>query len=187
MLEADTQTLTRTLATDLDGAFPDLVRMLQDDVYSGALRLTGNRADAEDVAQEAFVRAYRALGEYPPERIRRLKLRGWVWTIALNLCRNRARSHSRKPESALPAGLDPAEPGTGPEQAVLDLDGAERLGALVAGLPWGQRQSVVLRHVVGLSYNEIAGLLDRPAGTVKSDVHRALARLRELLQPEVTT
>ncbi|MCB2222734.1 MAG: RNA polymerase sigma factor [Actinobacteria bacterium] len=177
-------TLTAALAADLDGAFPDLVRLLQDDLFSGALRLTGGWADAEDVAQEAFVRAYRALQGYPPERIRALRLRGWMWTIALNLCRNRARSRARRPETALGEGVEPPDTGVGPEQAALDADGSGRLGALVAGLPWAQRRGVVLRHVVGLSYEEIAAAVERPVGTVKADVHRGLARLRAAVGTE---
>ena len=186
MTHSTTDTLTKALAADLDRAFPDLVRLLQDDLYSGALRITGNPADAQDIAQETFVRAYRALAGYSPERIRRLQVQGWMWTIAINLCRNRARGRSRKPEQALPAGFDPASAEAGPEQSALSADAAERLGAQVAGLPWPQRQAVVLRHVVGLGYAEISEVLGRPAGTVKADVHRALARLREMITPEET-
>ena len=105
------QALPAALAADRDAAFPHLVRALIDGVYSGALRLTGSRADAEDVTQEAFLRAYRALGAYPPERIRELRLREWVWTIAANLCRNRARSRQRHPEEALPAEAAAGRPG----------------------------------------------------------------------------
>src|SRR5690606_22516524 len=76
--------LCRRLAADLDGAFPDLVDALASDVYSGLRRLAG-ADDAEDLTQETFIRAYRALGEYDAERIRNLRLRAWVWTIALNL------------------------------------------------------------------------------------------------------
>ena len=177
---------TAALAADLDRAFPDMVALLQDDLFSGILRMTGNRADAEDLAQETFIRAYRALQGYPPKRIRQLRLRGWLWTIAINLCRNRARRRSRKPETSLPTGFEPTDRATGPEQAVIDLDGGERLGMAVAGLPFAQRDAVVLRHVVGLSYNEIAEAMERPVGTVKADVHRALARLRELVPSEET-
>ena len=176
--------LPAALADDLDRAFPDLVRLTQDDVYSGALRMTGNRADAEDVAQEAYVRAYRALGGYPAERIRSLQVRGWVWTIAANLCRNRARSRSRKPETALPDRMPLADGDPGPEKTVLALDAGARLGGLVAGLPWAQRAAVVLRHVVGLGYAEISEALERPVGTVKADVHRGLAALRTMLETE---
>lgn len=184
MSTIDIDTLPVSLAGDLDGAFPDLVRMLQDDVFSGALRMTGNRADAEDITQEAFVRAYRALSGYPAARIRDLQVRGWVWTIAANLCRNRARSRARKPEMSMPDGMPVADASPGPEQIVLDLDGGERLAARVATLPWAQREAVVLRHVVGLGYAEIGEALERPVGTVKADVHRAIARLREMVTPE---
>jgi len=184
MSTIDIDILPDSLAADLDGAFPHLVRMVQDDVFSGALRMTGNRADAEDIAQEAFVRAYRALTGYPAARIRDLQVRGWVWTIAANLCRNRARSRARKPEAAIPEGMPIVDTTPGPEQIVLDLDGGERLAAQVATLPWAQREAVVLRHVVGLGYAEIGEALDRPVGTVKADVHRALARLRDMVQPE---
>lgn len=180
----DVDSLPAALAADLDRAFPDLVEALQHDVFSGALRLTGNRADAEDVAQEAFVRAYRALSAYPADRVRAMHLRGWVWTIAANLCRNRARSRSRKPEAALPDTLPIVDPAPGPEQLTLGSATREHLAGLVAELPWAQREAVVLRHVVGLGYAEIAAALDRPTGTVKADVHRGLARLRETLVPE---
>ena len=187
MTNHTTNTLNRSLAADLDGAFPALVRLLQNDLFSGALRMTGNRTDAEDIAQETFIRAYRALSGYSTARIRDLQIRGWMWTITINLCRNRARSRSRKPERALPEGFEPPALSAGPEQIVLEMEGSERLGARVAELPWAQRQAVVLRHVVGLGYAEIADVVERPVGTVKTDVHRALARLREMFQPEETS
>jgi RNA polymerase sigma-70 factor (ECF subfamily) len=177
--------LTTRLAADLDAAFPDLVRLVQDGVYSGALRMTGNPADAEEVTQDALVRAYGALRGYPPERIRTLSPKGWVWTIAANLCRNRARTRSRRPETALPDGIDAVEDGGAgtEEQAVGALDRA-RLAGHLAGLPWPMRAAVVLRHVVGLGYPEIAAALDRPTGTVKADVHRGLGRLRAAIERE---
>ena len=84
----------------------------------------------------------------------------------------------------MPDGMPIADATPGPEQIVMDLDGAKRLAARVATLPWVQREAVVLRHVVGLGYAEIGEALERPVGTVKADVHRALARLREMVQPE---
>ncbi|MDX1689405.1 MAG: sigma-70 family RNA polymerase sigma factor [Acidimicrobiia bacterium] len=175
----DVAALPGRLAADLDAAFPDVVRALQDDVFSGALRMTRDRHAAEDIAQEAFARGYRALRTYDAERIRALALRGWIWTIAANLCRNRARSRSRRPESPL-ADRDVADEAASPESVALASEGP--LAALVGGLPWPQRAGVVLRHVVGLSYEEIADALDRPVGTVKSDVHRGLAALRSHLE-----
>jgi RNA polymerase sigma-70 factor (ECF subfamily) len=181
--DTDLTRLAARLAVDVDGAFPDLVRRLQDGVYSGALRMTGSPTDAEDVAQEAFLRAYRALGDYPAERVRSLRLQAWVWTIAANLCRNRARARSRRPEEPLQART-PADPDPTPEQAAVAGDERDRLAGHVAALAWPQRAAVVLRHVVGMGYGEIARALDRPEGTVKSDVHRALARLRTVLMTE---
>ena len=86
-----TEQLTARLARDLDGAFEELVRDHQDTVYGVALRLVGNAHDAEDVAQDAFVRAYRALSGWPPARIHELRVRPWLARITLNLVRNRAR------------------------------------------------------------------------------------------------
>jgi RNA polymerase sigma factor (sigma-70 family) len=177
--------LTSRLAADLDDAFPDLVRRVQDGVFSGALRMTGNRADAEEITQEALVRAYRALRGYPPERIRALRPAGWVWTIAANLCRNRSRARSRRPETALPAGLEAVEdPGAGTEERAVGSIGLAHLAGHLAALPWPMRAAVVLRHVVGLGYQEIAEALDRPQGTVKADVHRGLTRLRAAVERE---
>ena len=182
----DLQPLAAALAADLDRAFPDLVRATQDDVFSGALRMTGNRSDAEEITQEAFVRAYRALREYPAGRIRELRVRGWVWTIAANLCRNRARTRSRKPEDPLESGLLRPDPAPGPEAEALGSLDRDRLAAHLARLSWPMRSAVVMRHVVGLGYQEIATALDRPPGTVKADVHRGLKRLRTALQEETT-
>ena len=84
------------LAEDLDGAFEDLVRSYQDRLFSFALRLTGRREDAEEIAQDAFVRAYRALSTYPAERIRGMSLRAWLYQITLNVTRNRMRGKKPK-------------------------------------------------------------------------------------------
>lgn len=166
--------LAARLAHDLDGTFPDLVTSMQDDLHSGLRRLHG--PDAEDLAQETFIRAYQALGGYDAERIRTMRLRGWLWTIALNLGRNRVRDRTRRPR---PVPLEDEHGIADPEPA----DAAawdrrlSRLGPM-------RRQAVVLRHVVGLDYEEIASALDRPVGTVKSDVHRGLERLRMIMEEE---
>src|SRR6476646_10531782 len=83
-----TQRLTDRLAADLDGDFEDLVREHQDRLYSLALRYVGNPSDAEELTQDAFVRAYRALEKYDEQRTRDLDLRPWLTTILLNACRN---------------------------------------------------------------------------------------------------
>ncbi len=175
--------LARRLADHRDRAFVDLVHAFHHGLYSGALRLTGNRQDAEEVTQEAFVRAYRALGRYPREQIESLRLEPWLWTITLNLCRNLARTKRRKPPpTTLERSPEPVS-GDSPEASALDAtDDAwqRRLGQLNDSV----RHAVVLRHVVGMGYAEIAEALDRPVGTVKSDVHRGIAQLRTILTSE---
>lgn len=176
--------LAAALAQDLDTAFPDLVRTLQDGVFSGAWRMVGNRHDAEEIAQEAFLRAYRALREYPASRIRELDPGAWVWTIAANLCRNHHRTRSRRPVTTELA-VEPVAADRGPEVETLDREVGNDLAAALLDLSWPMRAAVVLHHVVGLPYDGVADALGRPVGTVKADVHRGLARLRTRLQ-EVT-
>ena len=180
----DVSRLAAALADDPDAAFPDLVRALQDGVFAGTLRLTGSRADAEEITQEAFVHAYRALRAYPHDRVRELRVREWVWTIALNLCRNRARTRRRRPEGSLDREPALPDPSPGPEHQALAAAERERLARHLARLPWATRAAVVLRHVAGLTYAEIAATLARPPGTVKSDVYRGLQRLRDSLEEE---
>lgn len=167
------------LADDLGAAFADLLAAYGSAVYTTALRVCPQPADAEDVAAETFARAYAALRGYPPERIRALRLRPWLITIALNLCRNQARAASRRPTVvALGQVGEPPDPATGPEQRALDRDDRARLTGLLIDLPEPQRVAVVLRHVVGLSPAEISAAMSCPEGTAKSHVSRALAALR---------
>ena len=173
--------LAAALATDLDGAFPDLVRATSNGVFSGALRLVGNRHDAEEIAQEAYLRAYRALQGYPAQRIRELNPEAWMWTIAANLCRNHHRTRSRRPQTT-ESHTDPADHAPGPEATAVERSQEEWLAAELAQLTWPMRAAVVLHHVVGLPYEEVAAALGRPVGTVKADVHRGLARLRTRLE-----
>lgn len=167
-------TLCKAMAEDLDTHFPTVVKTLQGDVHAGLRRLHG--ADAEDLTQETFVRAYRALRTYPPARIEALQLRGWIWTIALNLGRNRVRDQSRRPipvELHDHHGVEDPEP---PDTRAWD----KRLQSLSLT----QRRAVVLRHVVGLSNEDVATAMGRPIGTVKADVHRGLAKLRTIIEEE---
>ncbi len=175
------QDLNDQLAEDVDSAFPDLVRTFQDGIYSGAIQLTRNAHDAQDVTQETFVRAYRALRRYDPDRIRGLELRPWMWTITLNLCRNRARSKARRPEVG--GVVDrPAEDANPEEHAVAaDLDVWRRR---LARLSHPQRTAVVLHHVVGLPHGEVASITGRNESTTRSDLRRGLAALRAIVEEE---
>jgi RNA polymerase sigma factor (sigma-70 family) len=187
VMDADTHDaeIVGLLAAGIDNAFPVLVGAFENGLFSGLLRIVGNRADAEDLAQETFTRAYRALRDFQPERIRALRLRGWLWTIALNLTRNRARTTSRRPPPLeLTPPLEPAVSGPGPEELTLDAEAEREWQRRLSALRPAQRNAVVLRHVVGLSYDELALATGRPAGTIKADVHRGLAKLRALLDEE---
>jgi len=172
----DDAALTAALARDLDGAFESLVLAHQDRLFTIAWRIGGDRHDAEELVQDCFIRAYRALGTYPAARIRELRLRGWLTTILLNAGRNRARIH-RVPTTEL--AFEPgAEPASDP---LARRDERETWARLLAALSPAQRAAVVLRHVDGLSYAEIAEATGRPEGTVKAHVHRGLAALRTAL------
>lgn len=177
MTKPDLSTLAHDLASDLDGAFATYVRATADGIYGGSLRMLGDREEAEDVMQEAYARAYHALSGYPETRIRALRLRGWTWTIAANLCRNRLRSRARKPTSSLESTDVEATDAATDESALSGI--GEALRSALLELPFAQRAAVVLRHVVDLPYDEVAEALKRPVGTIKSDVHRGLARLRD--------
>jgi RNA polymerase sigma-70 factor (ECF subfamily) len=178
----DDTTLADALANDLDASFETLVRAHVDRCHAIALRVLGDPHDAEEVAQDALVRAYRALAGYDAARIRELRLRPWLATIVLNLSRNRIRRSGPPTTSLQPlleAGVEPRTPAAD-DPAAIALRGSERerLAALLAGLPDLYRIPVVLRHVDDLSYAELAEVLGRPEGTLKAQVHRGLAMLR---------
>jgi len=176
----------RRLADDLDRAFPEFLAHHGNLVYGIALRSTKRPADAEDLAQEAFIRAYRALADYSPERTRELRLRGWLAAIVGNLGRNRARR--KAPDTSVLEGVAEvrADEAPQPDRIVEHREAALAWRARLDALPRRYRRAVELRHVSGLTYPELAEALDRPLGTVKSDVHRGLKLLREALMQEET-
>jgi RNA polymerase sigma-70 factor (ECF subfamily) len=162
-------------------AFAALVTLHERFVYNLALRTLGNAEDAADAAQEAFVRAWLALGEFRGQA----QFRTWLYRIVLNLCLNRVPRLRRDlnaltqeewvdlPESASPAN-DP----------VASLEATELRGLLhreIDQLPEQYRLLVSLRYQHELSYDEIAALVGLPVGTVKTGLFRAKARLREAL------
>jgi RNA polymerase sigma factor (sigma-70 family) len=170
--------LSRALRRDFDSGFTELVRAHQPGIYAGALRLMWRRETAEDIAQDTFLRAYRALSEYSEDRLDEMAFRPWLWTIALNLCRNHA---TRTPRThPLPdtdrVGIEDVEP--------FDDD---HWRAALDQLSDPQRTAVVLRHVADVPVAEIADATGRPVGTVKSDISRGLDRLRTIIEPEVRT
>lgn len=175
--------LPARLATDLDGSFVDLVRTHQDLVFGVAFRVVGDGASAEDVAQEAFVRAYRTLKRYPPQRVSDLKPRPWLAKIALNLAKNHVRSRRLHTELDDVAERVPSAD-EGPVRLAERRDDRRMWVRLLAGLPDRYRLAVALRHVEGLPYEELSATLKRPVGSIKSDVHRGIALLRAAYDAE---
>jgi RNA polymerase sigma-70 factor (ECF subfamily) len=181
--------LLAELAVDRDAAFEALVISYQDRLYAFALRLSGRPADAEDLTQDALLRAYAALGHYPPERIRALALRPWLYQITLNVYRNWRRGQPRAivsfdPSDGSPPPDPPADEREGPPLIAERRESGRELGARLLALPEQQRIPLVLRHVEGWPYAEIAALLGQPIGTVKANVHRGARRLRSALGEE---
>ncbi len=181
LAEVDEQ-LRLGLLVDLDAGFADVVRVYERVVYSVALRLTRHPYDAEDLAADAFLRAYRALCGYDSARVRDLRLRPWLLTILRNTARNAARDASRRPGP--PPAFEPAEDlaaGPSVEEQVEGEQAQRAWGELLARLPATQRAAVVLRHVEDLPTSEVAQILGCPEGTAKSHISRGLIRLRALL------
>ena len=152
-------------------AFDALVRRHQGAVYRVALRMLGSEVDAQDAAQEALVQAWRALSTFRGESA----FSTWLYRIVTNRCLN-ARA-ARRPMEALPDVLIDRD--SDPPEA---LERSERLRALVRGLlelPAEQRAALVLRELEGLSYEEIAQVLEVSVPAVKGRIHRARLALLE--------
>jgi RNA polymerase sigma factor (sigma-70 family) len=160
-------------------SWDEIVRAHSARVYRLAYRLTGNRHDAEDLTQEVFVRVFRSLSSYTPGTFE-----GWLHRITTNLFLDQARRRQKIRFDALAADAEQRLPGRGPspERAfhdqMFDADVAEAL----AQLPPDFRAAVVLCDIEGLSYEEIAEVLDVKLGTVRSRIHRGRTLLRRALE-----
>lgn len=168
-------TIIEAMLEDFDGGFTELVRAHQPGIFSGAYRLTRSRMEAEDVAQETMLRAYRSLTGFNDDRLSELRIRPWLWTIALNLIRSRARKPREDSEAT-----EWMHPPTHDHEPIDDDAWNDRLDRLKGS----QRTAIVLRHVLDLPIAEIAEITERPEGTVKADISRGLASLRRTLERE---
>ncbi len=172
-------------------SFDTIVDDYQRKLYGFALRMTGNREDAEEIVQDAFVRAYRALGKMSAEQRAELRLQPWLYTITLNVTRNRLRT--KRPLSiALDALADPdallrgvTDEPPRPERIVEQNAEVALVEQALLQLPMHLRAAATLRFIEGRSHPEIAEILDQPIGTVKSHVHRAVRILRRILGPQI--
>ena len=166
--------IARSAGGDLD-AYDRLVGLYQDRVYQVAYRITGNREDAWDAAQETFLSAFRSLPRFRGASA----FSTWVHRIAANAALDLIRRRPTHPlvsleDVTVSAGDDPAETATRSELQ-------RRIHRAITTLPADQRVVVVLRDVQGLSYEEIAGVLRLPLGTVRSRLSRAREALRRQL------
>jgi RNA polymerase sigma-70 factor, ECF subfamily len=175
--DTDADLVAATLAGHTD-AYGALVQRHQRRVYLGLLQLCRDRAEAEDLTQEAFVRAYRALASFDPA----YRFPPWLFRIAINLWRNSRRRAGR--EVALEgdeAGDDAPPPlpdgAPSPEAQAEAAELRRRVWRAVDALPAEARRIVVMRHAMELSYEEIAAATDLPMGTVKSRLARARQEL----------
>jgi RNA polymerase sigma-70 factor (ECF subfamily) len=154
-----------------------------DALYHVALRLTRNRAEAEDVVQEAFLRAFRSFDRFNPGT----NCRAWLFTILRNVFLNRVRSQGREVLEAEVGGLDQVEVttdtqvGRNPEEQFLQTMLHGDVDRALATLPLAFREAVLLVDIEGLTYREVAEVLDCPIGTVMSRLSRGRALLRRAL------
>ena len=159
-------------------SWDEVVRLHADRVYRLAYRLSGNRADAEDLTQETFVRVFRSLADYSPGTFE-----GWLHRITTNLFLDMARRRQRIRFEALPddAGDRLAAKTPGPEQAYAQLNLDPEVQHALDELPPDFRAAVVLCDLEELSYEEIAATLGVKVGTVRSRIHRGRVLLRGAL------
>ena len=157
-------------------AYEEIVQAYQGIAFRTAYLITGNAADAEEAAQDGFVKAYYALGRFR----RGAPLRPWLLRIVANEARNRRRSAGRRDALALRvASREPSgDAAPSPEATLLDAERRAELLARLDELPEDQRVVVALRYLLDLSEEETASVLEVRPGTVKSRTSRALERLR---------
>ena len=158
-------------------------------LYSGALRMTRNPSDAEDLVQETYLRAYRGFGGYQDGT----NLKAWLFRILTNTFINMYRAKQRRPqESELDevedlylyrrlGGLEAARVGRSAEDELMDTFSEAEVKAAIEALPENFRMAVLLADVEGFAYKEIAEILDIPIGTVMSRLHRGRKALQKQL------
>ena len=161
-------------------ALEKLIEAYKAPVFNLAYRLLGDPAEAEDAAQETFVRIYTHLGDYDPER----KLSSWVLSITSHYCidRLRRRRSSWFSLDDLLTRRSFSDPHIGPEKAALRHEEADILNALLKALPDPYRNVLVLRYWQDLSYDEMAKMLNTTESAIKSRLHRARCILAERLK-----
>lgn len=183
MASSDEELVAQSQGGDLD-SFNQLVVRWERPIYALAYRVIGREEDARDVAQETFLRAFRALKGFKGQA----KFSSWLYRITLNLCRDWIRREKRTPLAQAPEGIDLIElAGEGTvSESIEELVGRRELGRAVskamATLPEEQRTAIILKEYHGLTFQEIAELLDCPLSTVKTRLYQGLSVVRKQLQ-----
>jgi RNA polymerase sigma factor (sigma-70 family) len=174
--------VSRAKRGELD-AYEEIVRRHQTIAFRTAWLITGSAADAEEAAQDGFVKAHAALGRFREGS----PFRPWLLTIVANEARNRVKASGRRERLTLRVAEErrPGDAVPSPEAALLDSERRDQLLAAIERLPEGARETIACRYLLELSEEETAAALDCPRGTVKSRVSRALDRLRAELGEEV--
>jgi RNA polymerase sigma-70 factor (ECF subfamily) len=182
MASTDEELVARSMGGDLD-SFNQLVLRWERPIYALAYRVIGREDDARDVCQETFLRAFRALGGFKGQA----KFSSWLYRITLNLCRDWIRRQRRQPVAQAPEGVDLLDLATEttPAESIEDLVARRELSLAVqramAVLPEEQRTAIILKEYHGLTFQEIADLLDCPLSTVKTRLYQGLTVLRRQL------
>jgi len=182
MASTDEELVARSRGGDLE-SFNQLVLRWERPIYALAYRVIGREEDARDVAQETFLRAFRALSGFKGQA----KFSSWLYRITLNLCRDWIRRERRTPVAQMPEGLDLIEMAgeATPSESIEDLVARKEIGRAVARamatLPEEQRTAIILKEYHGLTFQEIADLLDCPLSTVKTRLYQGLSVLRKQL------
>ena len=167
-------------------AFGEIVEIYKNSIFQLCFRMLGNRHEAEDIAQEAFIRAYVNINSFNQD----LKFSTWLFRIATNLCIDRMRK--KKPDHYLDAEVKGTEGLTMysqipsntrlPEEELESLELHETVQKEILKLPDKYRSAIVLKYMEELSLNEISEILDLPLGTVKTRIHRGREALRQQLR-----
>jgi RNA polymerase sigma-70 factor (ECF subfamily) len=173
--QPDVEAVQRVLAGDTE-AFGVLVRQYQQEIYRLTYRMTRNAEDAKDLAQEAFVQAYRALAAFRGQS----RFSTWLYRIAMNLCLNHLKVAAREDPAALDASL--ADTRTDVLDALLTDERDRAVVAAIRTLPPQQRATLVLRVQQGLGHREVAEILGCAEGTAKANYFHAVRALQRKLQ-----
>ncbi len=166
-------------------AFGQLVRAYERPVYNLTLRMLGDPEEAEDAAQETFLRAYTRLATYEPSR----KFVNWLLSIASHYCIDRLRRRTRAPQVSLEDPLPPqwlASEQDRPDQVMTEKQERELVRNILEVLPPDYRASIILRYWYDMSYEEIAAATGSTESAVKSRLHRARCLMAKHLEAAVT-